>query len=164
MPPFYSNPPDPTYERLRGALVRAKTAANSDEVTAWFKHLADRSYLWSYREQVDSLVASLDQLAESPSDTNIDMTRPKVWDLCRARDRPLPLVRVGASRRASAWLAECAARIIPVAERARYREEFEAELIEVGRGWRQFGHGVRVLGRAVPLSWELRWRGRERVR
>ncbi|MGH3878197.1 MAG: hypothetical protein ACRDSK_14295 [Actinophytocola sp.] len=54
--------------------------------------------------------------------------------------------------------------MLPVSSRARYREEFEAELIEIGRGWRQFGHGVRVLGRAVPLRWELRRPARERAR
>ena len=62
------------------------------------------------------------------------------------------------------WLVSLAARIIPTAERLRYREEFEAELLEIAGGWRRFGHAARVLVRAVPLRWELRRPARERAR
>ncbi|MGH3878198.1 MAG: hypothetical protein ACRDSK_14300 [Actinophytocola sp.] len=80
---------------------------------------------------------------------------------------------VGASRPSgspvrlvSVRLVSAAARIIPVAERARYREEFEAELVELaGAGrLRRLRHAVRVLVRAVPLRWELRRRLRGRAR
>lgn len=64
----------------------------------------------------------------------------------------------------AARLVSVAARIVPVGERERYLEEFQAELIEVGRGWRQCVHGLRVLVRAVPLRCELRRPARERVR
>jgi len=166
MPPLApSIPPDPLWEKLRIALVRAKTAVNGEEVTAWYRQLARRRYeLWRHRELVESLLATLDCLAESPTDVNVDLARSQVWQLCRDLDLPVPVVRVGASRRVSAWLAECAARVLPASSRARYREEFEAELIEIGRGWRQLGHAVRVLGRAVPLRWALRRPARERVR
>jgi hypothetical protein len=157
MPPFVSYPVERQYERLRIALAVADMSVDNEEVTAWYNQLCHRRrYLQDHREQVELLIVLLGRVAENPTDVNLDLARKPVWDLCRDLDIPLPLLRVGASRRVSAWLAECAARIIPVAERARYREEFEAELIGIGRGWRQFGHGVRVLGRAVPLRWELR--------
>jgi len=64
----------------------------------------------------------------------------------------------------SGWLVSWAVRVVPGAERARYREEFEAEMLEIGRGLRRFGYAVRVLVRSVPLRWELRRAARERVR
>jgi len=65
-----------------------------------------------------------------------------------------------------ARLVAWAARLTPVAERARYREEFEAELLEMAgeKQLRRFGYAVRVLGRAVPLRWALLRPARERAR
>jgi hypothetical protein len=165
MPPFFSNPPDPLNERLRIALARAKTAVNDEEVAVWYLRLTQRRYqLWCHAARVESLIVFLGWLAERPTNAKFELARRSVLDLCRDLDVPLPVERVGASRRASAWLAGCAARVLPARSRARYREEFEAELLEIGRGWRQIVHGVRVLGRAVPLRWELRRPVRERAR
>jgi hypothetical protein len=61
-------------------------------------------------------------------------------------------------------LAGCAAQVLPASSRVRYREEFDAELAEIERGWRRGVHAVRVLVRAVPLRWELRRPARERAR
>ena len=60
----------------------------------------------------------------------------------------------------SARLVTLAARIIPVAERARYREEFEAELLVTAGRLRRLGFAVRVLVLVLPLRWELRGRAR----
>jgi hypothetical protein len=67
-------------------------------------------------------------------------------------------------RRSSRWLAGCAVRVLPAKGRARYREEFEAELLELAQGRRQLCHAIRLLLRAVPLRLELRRPARERVR
>ena len=80
--------------------------------------------------------------------------RPATVGASRPSGPPVRLV--------SARLVSVAVLVVPLAERARYREEFEAELVElvrVGR-LRRFSFAVRVLVRAVPLRWELRGRAR----
>ena len=87
-----------------------------------------------------------------------------VVELCRALQIPVPALEVvPVPRRSSRWLAECAVRVLPVMERARYREEFEAELLELAKGRWQMYHAIRLVLRAVPLRLELR-PARERVR
>jgi hypothetical protein len=79
-----------------------------------------------------------------------------------------PCVEGGVQRvgRCVTWLVGCAAHLLPAADQARYREEFEAELLELaqGAGLRQLSHAVRLLVRALPLRWELRRPAKERVR
>ena len=165
MTALYANPLDPLNKELRSALGRATNAVNDEEVAAWYRHLTGRRpQLTPHRARVESLIASLDRLAEEHSDAHRDMTRIRVVLLCRDLGMPLPVDRAKSSRRMPTWLAGCAARVLPAPSRARYREEFEAELSEVGRGWRQGVHGLRVLVRAVPLRWELQRPARERAR
>lgn len=75
------------------------------------------------------------------------------------------LVRGGPVADVRAMRLACwAATVLPVPDRARYREEFEAELVEITRGRRQLVHALRLLVRAVPLRRELRRPARERAR
>lgn len=63
-------------------------------------------------------------------------------------------------------LARLAARLLPVRNRIRYQEEFEAELVELAQASRirQVRHTLRIVVRTVPLRRELRRAVRERVR
>jgi hypothetical protein len=75
--------------------------------------------------------------------------------------------RTGELARTPVRLAGVAARLLPAAARARYREEYQGELAELavaGAGRRnQFGYALRLLTRAPLLRAELRSASRRRV-
>jgi len=115
-------------------------------------------------DQVGLLIRRLEELAQEPGST-----RPQLMaaaeDLCDVLFIRRPSVNaVPAPRRSSRWLLGCAVRVLPAVERARYREEFEAELVELATRRRQLRHAVRLVVGAVPLRFELRRSARERVR
>jgi len=73
---------------------------------------------------------------------------------------------VWAAQRSAESLARWAVCLLPVRNRVRYQEEFEAELFELAQGARirQVRHMLRIVVRTVPLRRELRRAVRERVR
>jgi hypothetical protein len=87
------------------------------------------------------------------------LARVLARDLVSALDRARRCAAFGASAvvagatpgRAARGLVVLAVRLLPVAQRPRYREEFGVELVELPR-WSRWGYALRV----VASAWELR--------
>lgn len=90
----------------------------------------------------------------------------KVVDEAELIRQDIELSEVWAAQRSAESLARWAACLLPVRNRMRYQEEFEAELFELAQRSRirQLRHIVRIVVRTVPLRRELRRAVRERVR
>ncbi len=94
------------------------------------------------------------------SDLVCDLDRARVLarDLVSALDRARRCAAFGASAvvagampgRTARGLVVLAMRLLPVAQRSRYREEFGVELVELPR-WSRWGYALRVAS-----AWELR--------
>jgi len=152
-------------------LSQTARTLGSRELDAWRIDLGHASVLTCITpasNPVTMVVGRLNRLSARPSAAKLAKARQAVWGLYDKLGVPRPPVVELAlpPRRSSRWLAECAVRVLPAVERARYREEFEAELVELARESlrRQVGHGLRLVVRAVPLRLELRRPAREHVR
>jgi hypothetical protein len=107
-----------------------------------------------YLVSAPTLVCDLDRHVVSDRARAHDLVR----DLVSARDRARRCAAFRASAvvagampgRAARGLVVLAVRLLPVAQRPRYREEFDVELVELPQ-WSRWGYALRV----VASAWEL---------
>jgi DNA-directed RNA polymerase specialized sigma24 family protein len=76
--------------------------------------------------------------------------------------------RLGVPARAAARVAGLATRVLPVAHRVRYRDEYQSELYEISSAgaswWQQMMYAIRLLDRSWELRFELRQQKTRRAR
>ena len=128
-----------------------------DAVADWRDGLRPRTFrgrcgLWRDRQRWrrTGVTAELERIDREEGAGVGDSPEFAAWVM----DRIEYIERVNSRRMGPpAWLVSAAVRIVPAQHRARYLEEFEAEMVAEERRLR---FAVRLLGRAIPLRWELR--------